>query len=192
MFTTNSIQNAHVEKILDSVLSALSDTNTTQKRTFTYVETKFFSKWYTSLSVIRRQLLKHLIAKKQWSFSNGGWSMHDEANSHYMGMIDQTTLGHTFLKKELDVVPKVGWQLDPFGHSTTQGSLMTSGVGFDALYFGRIHYVDLENRKQKAGKSALVLIYLMNAVFNVKCLRSECISFGLYVSPFDCLTSRMH
>jgi len=146
----STIQNAHVEKILDSVLSALSDTNTTQKRTFTYVETKFFSKWYTSLSVIRRQLLKHLIAKKQWSISNGGWCMHDEANSHYMGMIDQTTLGHTFLKKELGVVPTVGWQLDPFGHSATQGSLMTSGVGFDALYFGRIHYVDLELRKEKA------------------------------------------
>ena len=76
--------------------------------------------------------------------------MHDEANTHYMGMIDQTTLGHTFLKKELGVVPKVGWQIDPFGHSATQGGLLTSGVGFDALYFGRIHYVDLENRKKNA------------------------------------------
>ena len=65
-------------------------------------------------------------------------------------MIDQTTLGHTFLKKELGVVPKVGWQLDPFGHSSTQGSLLTSGVGFDALYFGRIHYVDLQHRKMNA------------------------------------------
>ncbi len=76
--------------------------------------------------------------------------MHDEATTHYMGMIDQTTLGHSFLKKELGVIPKVGWQIDPFGHSATQGSLMTSGFGFDALYFGRIHYVDLENRQKEA------------------------------------------
>jgi len=76
--------------------------------------------------------------------------MHDEATTHYMGMIDQTTLGHSFLKKELGVIPKVGWQIDPFGHSATQGTLMTSGFGFDALYFGRIHYVDLENRQKEA------------------------------------------
>lgn len=76
--------------------------------------------------------------------------MHDEATTHFMGMIDQTTLGHTFLKQELGVVPTVGWQIDPFGHSATQGGLMTSSVGFDALYFGRIHYEDLENRQKNA------------------------------------------
>lgn len=37
--------------------------------------------------------------------------MHDEAATHFMGQIDQTTLGHAFLKKELDVVPSVGWQV---------------------------------------------------------------------------------
>ena len=64
-------------------------------------------------------------------------------------MIDNTALGHAFLKK-LNVVPTVGWQIDPFGHSATQGGLLTSGVGFDALYFGRIHFVDLEHRKRDA------------------------------------------
>ena len=63
--------------------------------------------------------------------------MHDEANTHYVGMIDNTALGHRFLREELGVVPRVGWQIDPFGHSSTQGGLMTRGVGFDALYFGR-------------------------------------------------------
>lgn len=65
-------------------------------------------------------------------------------------MIDQTTLGHKFLKDELGVVPAVGWQIDPFGHSATQGGLLTSGVGFDSLFFGRIHHVDLEHRRQNA------------------------------------------
>jgi alpha-mannosidase len=34
--------------------------------------------------------------------------MHDEAAAHYAGMIDQTTLGHQFLKKEFGVAPRVG------------------------------------------------------------------------------------
>lgn len=72
---------------------------------------KFFSKWYTSLSDIQKQALQHLIKTKQFSFANGGWCMHDEAATHFMGQIDQTTLGHAFLKKELGVVPSVGWQV---------------------------------------------------------------------------------
>jgi alpha-mannosidase len=71
--------------------------------------------------------------------------MKDDA---HMGMIDQTTLGHRFLLNELGVVPTVGWQLDPFGHSATQASLLTSRAGFDALYFGRIDYQDLALRQE--------------------------------------------
>jgi alpha-mannosidase len=74
--------------------------------------------------------------------------MHDEATTHYMGMIDQTTLGHDFLKSELGVIPSVGWQIDPFGHSATQGGLLTAGFGFNSLYFGRMHYVELGNRQR--------------------------------------------
>ena len=70
----HSIQQAHVKQILDSVLSALSDPKHAKyNRTFTYVETKFFSMWYTQLSSIKKQLLKHLIDKKRWTFVNGGW-----------------------------------------------------------------------------------------------------------------------
>ena len=83
---------------------------------------------------------------KQLTFANGGWCMHDEAATHFMGMIDQTTLGHSFLKETFDYVPTVGWQLDPFGHSSTQSSLMTYKTGFDALFFGRIDYQDMELR----------------------------------------------
>ena len=63
-------------------------------------------------------------------------------------MIDQTTLGHQFLAKEFDgFTPKVGWQIDPFGHSATQASLLSWGAGFDALFFGRIDYQDRELRQ---------------------------------------------
>merc|ERR1719329_985482 len=60
-------------------------------------------------------------------------------------MIDQTTLGHKFLKDEFGYMPRVGWQIDPFGHSNTHAWL-SSAVGFDALYFGRIDYQDHNKR----------------------------------------------
>ena len=71
--------------------------------------------------------------------------MHDEASAHYVSMIDQTSLGHKFLKEEFGYTPTVGWQIDPFGHSNTHAWL-SSAVGFDSLFFGRIDYQDHDNR----------------------------------------------
>lgn len=112
-----------------------------------YVEQKFFSMWWNEQSQEVKASVKYLIANNQLSFVNGGWCMHDEATTHFMGMIDQTTLGHQFLKQELNVIPKVGWQLDPFGHSATQASLLTAKAGMNALYFGRVDYQDLQIRR---------------------------------------------
>jgi alpha-mannosidase len=140
----NSIQHASVHDILDSVVAALLEN---PSRTFTYVEVKFFSMWWEEQNDAVKDTVLFLIANQQLNFANGGWCMHDEATTHFMGMVDQTTLGHSFLKKELGVIPQVGWQLDPFGHSATQASLLTARVGFDALYFGRIDYQDLQLRK---------------------------------------------
>lgn len=141
----NTIQRAAVKYILSTVMLALTEN---PNRTFTYAEQKFFSMWWNEQSEASKERVKSLIANEQLSFVNGGWCMHDEAATHYMGMIDQTTLGHSFLKRELNVVPTVGWQLDPFGHSSTQASYMTAKFGFDALYFGRIDYQDLKIRHE--------------------------------------------
>lgn len=54
--------------------------------------------------------------------------MHDEAATHYIDMIDQTTLGHRFIKKEFNVSPRIGWQIDPFGHSAVQAYLLGAEV----------------------------------------------------------------
>ena len=51
------------------------------------------------------------------------------------------------MKRELGYIPKVGWQLDPFGHSASQATLMTSRMGFDSIFFGRIDYQDLKLRQ---------------------------------------------
>jgi alpha-mannosidase len=74
--------------------------------------------------------------------------MHDEANTHYSVMIDQTAFGHEFLWEQFRVISTIGWQIDPFGHSATQGSLLSSGVDFDALYMTRIDHQEYDIREK--------------------------------------------
>lgn len=54
--------------------------------------------------------------------------MHDEAAVHYIDMIDQTTLGHRYIKEEFGLIPRIGWQIDPFGHSAVQAYLLGAEV----------------------------------------------------------------
>lgn len=49
-------------------------------------------------------------------------------------------LRRSFLRHTFGVAPRVGWQIDPFGHSATQAGLLSAAVGFDALFFGRADY----------------------------------------------------
>lgn len=114
-----TIQHACVNDILDSVVSSLLEH---PARTFTYVEQKFFSMWWKLQDDAVKDSVRYLVANKQLSFVNGGWCMHDEAATHFMGMIDQTTLGHRFLKKELGVIPKVGWQVRMAAFTTSSSS----------------------------------------------------------------------
>ncbi|XP_056696482.1 alpha-mannosidase isoform X2 [Spinacia oleracea] len=73
--------------------------------------------------------------------------MHDEAATHYIDMIDQTTLGHHAIKKQFSRIPRVGWQIDPFGHSAVQAYLLGAELGFDSVHFARIDYQDRAIRK---------------------------------------------
>ena len=58
-------------------------------------------------------------------FISGGWCMNDEASTHYNSIIDQHSLGAQFLLEQFGECgrPKIGWQIDPFGHSREQASL---------------------------------------------------------------------
>lgn len=58
--------------------------------------------------------------------------MHDEAATHYVDMIDQTSLGHRYLKEQFGITPRIGWQIDPFGHSAVQAYLLGAEVLFSS------------------------------------------------------------
>ncbi|KAI4350435.1 hypothetical protein L6164_004891 [Bauhinia variegata] len=139
----NSIRGACVQNVLDSVISALLDD---KNRRFIYVEMAFFQRWWRQQSKAMKIKVKELVNSSQLEFINGGMCMHDEATPHYIDLIDQTTLGHQFIKEEFGKVPRVGWQVDPFGHSAVQAYLLGAELGFDSLFFARIDYQDRAKR----------------------------------------------
>ena len=144
----NTIYPASVNVIISSAIGGLLEDST---RRFTYVETGFFYRWWVQQREEMKQNVRMLAGQKRLQFANGGWCMHDEAAPHYIDMIDQTTLGHRFLQRELKVVPKVGWQIDPFGHSAFH-AVMSAQAGFLGTYHARIDYQDLDwrsNTKQR-------------------------------------------
>ncbi|KAI3712813.1 hypothetical protein L1987_71379 [Smallanthus sonchifolius] len=142
--SNNSIQVACVENVLDSVVvSLLRDPN----RKFIFAEMAFFRRWWLIQSGEIQAQVKKLVSAGRLEFVNGGWCMHDEAATHYIDMIDQTTLGHDLIKSYFNVTPRAGWQIDPFGHSAVQAYLLGAELGFDSIHFARIDYQDRAKRK---------------------------------------------
>ncbi|XP_031478230.1 probable alpha-mannosidase At5g13980 isoform X2 [Nymphaea colorata] len=143
--SNNSIQGACVQNVLDSVISALlADKN----RKFIYVEQAFFQRWWRNQSPMVQKIVKELVDSGQLEFINGGMCMHDKAAPHYIDMIEQTTLGHRFIKEEFGKTPRIGWQIDPFGHSAVQAYLQK----LDLIHFsslGLIIKIDKRERMKK-------------------------------------------
>ena len=146
----NSLQQAGVQYILDSTIASLL---ANPARKFIYGEQAFFSRWWKYQTEATKASVRSLVAERRLEFVNGGWCMHDEATTHYIDMIDQTTLGHQFILQEFGEAanPRVGWQIDPFGHSSTHASLLTAELGLDATFFSKYDYQDhsIRNRTRE-------------------------------------------
>ncbi|CAF1158677.1 unnamed protein product [Adineta steineri] len=133
-----------VQYILDSVIQALVDN---PDRRFIYVEIAFFWRWWNQQPEDIRNTVKKLVNEGRLEFISGGWSMIDEAATHYNSIIDQHSLGAEFLNDTFGECarPKIGWQIDPFGHSREVASLFAQ-MGFDGYFFGRADYHDILGR----------------------------------------------
>ncbi|XP_053666254.1 lysosomal alpha-mannosidase-like [Anopheles marshallii] len=139
-----TIQKAGVQYILDSVVqSLLSD----PERKFIYVESAFFFKWFNEQTVELQQQVRMLVDEGRLEFIGGAWSMNDEAAAHYHSVVDQFTWGLRKLNETFGECgrPRIGWQIDPFGHSREQASLFAQ-MGYDGLFFGRLDYQDKRER----------------------------------------------
>jgi lysosomal alpha-mannosidase len=111
------------------------------------VETSFFWRWWSEQESNIQSLVTELVNAGQLEFIGGGWCMNDEATAHYSAIIDQMSFG---LKKLRDTfgkcgIPKVAWQIDPFGHSREQADLFVQ-MGMDGLFFGRLDYREKAER----------------------------------------------
>ncbi|XP_039500014.1 lysosomal alpha-mannosidase [Drosophila santomea] len=140
----NNIQHAGVQYIIDTVISELIKN---PDRRFIQVETSFFSKWWDEQSETMRAIVKKLVNEGRLQFINGAWSMNDEAAVNYQSVIDQFTVGLKFLDDTFGVCgrPRVGWQIDPFGHSREQASIYAQ-MGFDGEFFSRMDHNDKGRR----------------------------------------------
>lgn len=137
-------QHAGVQYILDSVLAALKHD---PKRRFIYVETAFLWKWWKQQHDTVKHQFRKLVQNGQLEIIGGAWSMNDEATTHYHSIIDQFTWGLRKLNETFGHCgrPKIGWQIDPFGHSREMVSMFAQ-FGFDGLFLGRIDYQDKDYR----------------------------------------------
>jgi len=131
-----------VQYILDDIVSEL---HRDPKKKFIYVEIGFFKRWWNEQDDDTKNLVKTLIGNGQLQFINGGYCMNDEAAVYYEDSIDQMTMGHQFLLQTLNVIPQIGWHIDPFGHAAAQAALFAQ-MGFQAFFFARIDYQDKDNR----------------------------------------------
>ncbi|KAH8334062.1 hypothetical protein KR059_006202 [Drosophila kikkawai] len=140
----NKIHHAGVQYILESVVTQLIQD---PKRRFIQVETAFFAKWWKDQAETMKLVVKKLVNEGRMEFTGGAWSMNDEAAVNYQGVIDQFTVGLKFLNETFGECarPRVGWQIDTFGHSREQAAIFAH-MGYDGQFFSRMDHNDKATR----------------------------------------------
>ena len=133
-----------VSRILTGVTNALSaDPN----KRFIWSEISFFMRWWNMQNEQVRAQFRTLVSNGQLEFVGGGWVQNDEANPTAEAVINQVSEGHDYLEKLFGIRPHIGWQIDPFGHSSLTPSLW-SLMGYDAMVINRINYLTKKQYKQ--------------------------------------------
>lgn len=80
-----------------------------------------------------------IVQRKQLEFVTGGWVMNDEANAHWLCILQQLTEGQTWLRNNFNITPTSSWSIDPFGQSATMPMLLKN-ANFENLLIQRTHY----------------------------------------------------
>lgn len=144
-------QTASVKLTLDSVIDQLSKD---PSKKYTQATTGYLQMWWDVQSNATKQTVKKLVKNKQLEFVNGGWVDNDEANPNFDDIINNMMIGHEFIKKTFGVYPKIGWNVDVFGHSDANVRLMAQ-MGFEALFFSRLDQAEKGYRQKKRAMNFL-------------------------------------
>ena len=64
-----------------------------------------------------REKVRDLVQLGRLELVNGGYVQFDEATTTYEDMLVNFMKGSVFIAREFDIYPRIGWQLDSFGHS---------------------------------------------------------------------------
>uniref|UniRef100_A0A6B2E8D7 Alpha-mannosidase n=1 Tax=Phlebotomus kandelakii TaxID=1109342 RepID=A0A6B2E8D7_9DIPT len=123
-------------QILNLIVAKLQEY---EDMTFIWSEICILQLWWDQAHPQKQRALKQLVQSGRLEITTGGWVMTDEANVHIYAMVDQLIEGHQWVKNHLNVTPRVGWSIDPFGHGSTVPFLLSSSE-FDGTIIQRIHY----------------------------------------------------
>ena len=140
--TFQGYYNDAVKNILDNMVVSLS---AKKERKFSYVEMSFFKKWYDKQSDQIKQKVKEFISEGRLEIINGGWVLHDEAATYYKHLINNMRIGLKFLKEEFNYIPRIGWYIDPFGHSSANSHIL-SLMNYKQIVLTRIDYLEKKYR----------------------------------------------
>ncbi|XP_032521675.1 alpha-mannosidase 2 isoform X2 [Danaus plexippus] len=109
-------------------------------RKFIWAEVSYLALWWASDATDKEKLaFQKLLKSGQIEIVTGGWVMNDEANSHWLSIVQQLTTGHQWLMDNVGYIPKNHWSIDPFGYSSTQPYLLKLS-GLENSVIQRVHY----------------------------------------------------
>ncbi|XP_013192183.2 alpha-mannosidase 2 [Amyelois transitella] len=136
--TFENYYKSQTKAILNNMVEKLSEG---QDRKFIWAETSYLYLWWRDPDTTDAEKVKfkNLLKSGKLEIVTGGWVMNDEANSHWLSIVQQLTTGHQWLLDNVDYIPKNSWHIDPFGHSSTQPYL-NKLAGFDNALIQRVHY----------------------------------------------------
>ncbi|XP_072948571.1 lysosomal alpha-mannosidase-like [Epargyreus clarus] len=136
--TKTAASTANVQLIYHSVLSELLHD---KHRKFTFSETAYFWRWWKEQRATTRATFRTLVQEGRVQFAGGAWVQNDEATADYLQIIDQFTWGLRKLNDTLGPcgIPKAAWQIDTYGHTREQASLLAQ-MGYDGLFIGRVDH----------------------------------------------------
>ena len=115
---------------------------------YTVGDIAFLKEFYKDRLPEEREKIKKFVRNGQLDIVHGGMVSNDEACPNYSDILRNFEAGHAFMMDEFGVKPRIGWQLDPFGHSAAHADLLAE-LGMDTVVFARVNKQEAKHRRME-------------------------------------------